>query len=245
MTLAPTRSTQPPQTRTQYIADVLREQILSGKIAGGAPLTQQTIAENFQVSRIPVREALLLLQAEGLVELIPHKGAAVVELSARQVTELFELRCLLEGSLLRSAIPHLSEADFRHAENILQTFNKALDNGKSIAHWSDYNQQFHYALYAPSRNRETFSLVDILNLRCARYVRMQLLYTKKIKKAQSEHAQLITLCRDQRIDEACEFLHQHIWESGESIRQLLSPLDDNPNVSSYNKSDKTLTYNDD
>lgn len=211
----------PPQTRTQFVADVLRERILKGQVAGGEALTQQAIAEEFSVSRIPVREALLLLQSEGLVELLPHKGATVVELSAHKITELFELRGLLEVSLLKAAIPSMTENDFAQAEQILNTFNDALNNEESIERWSEYNQQFHQILYAPSRKSETLSLVNILNVRCSRYVRMQLLYTQKIHKAQDEHAAILQLCRDKHIDKACELLHNHIIESCESIIELL------------------------
>lgn len=219
-TLPPTQN--PPQTRTQFVANVLRERILKGQIAGGEALTQQAIAEEFSVSRIPVREALLLLQSEGLVELHPHKGANVVVLSRKKISELFELRSLLEVNLLQAAIPNMTANDFAQAEQILTTFNDALNNEESIERWSEYNQQFHHILYAPSRKSETLSLVNILNVRCSRYVRMQLLYTQKIHKAQGEHAAILQLCRDKQTEQACELLHKHIMESCESIVELLS-----------------------
>lgn len=211
----------PPLTRTHYVANVLRERILKGQIAGGEALTQQNIAEEFNVSRIPVREALLMLQSEGLVELLPHKGAYVVELSVSKITELFELRSLLEVSLLKAAIPNMTTTDFYKAEQVLTTFNYALDSGESVERWSEYNQQFHDILYAPSGKVETLSLVNILNVRCARYVRMQLLYTQKIHKAQDEHVAILQLCRKKQTKQACELLHNHIIESCESIIELL------------------------
>lgn len=214
-------TTKPPQTRTHYVADILRERILHGHIAGGDSLTQQSIAEEFAVSRIPVREALLLLQGEGLVEILPHKGAYVVELSIEKITELFELRHSLEVNLLRDAIPHLTNDDLDHAEAILDEYNRALDSGESVERWSEYNERFHMALYRAARKPETLSLVDILNVRCARYVRMQLLYTKKIHKAQDEHSEILKLCRQKNIDEACQLLSQHILQSCTSIVELL------------------------
>ncbi len=213
---------QPPQTRTQYVADILRERILHGKITGGEALTQQSIAEEFNVSRIPVREALLLLQAEGLIEIFPHRGAYVVELSAEKISELFELRNLLEVSLLRDAIPHLTAQQLDQAETILNEYNIALNSGKSIDQWSNYNEQFHMTLYKAARKPETLSLVEILNVRCARYIRIQLLYTQKIHKAQKEHAKLLQLCREKRIEEACQILSLHITESYQSIIELLA-----------------------
>lgn len=92
------------KTRTQLVVEVLRERILSGDIAAGEPLRQSALAEALNVSRIPVREALLQLEAEGLVKFEPHKGATATVLSVEQVTELFELRAMIETDLLAKAI---------------------------------------------------------------------------------------------------------------------------------------------
>ena len=97
------------KTRTQLVVETLREKILNGEIKAGQPLRQAALAEELNVSRIPVREALLQLEAEGLVSFEPHKGATATELTVNQVDELFELRAMLEADLLAASIPNLSD----------------------------------------------------------------------------------------------------------------------------------------
>ena len=86
-------------------ADELRRRILDGSYPGGRPLRQDALAEEFRISRIPVREALLQLEAEGLVRILPHRGAIVSELSIEEIEDIFELRALLEPRLLRRPVP--------------------------------------------------------------------------------------------------------------------------------------------
>src|SRR5262249_3001690 len=93
-------------------AEVLRQRILSGDLRSGQPIRQEQIAQERGVSRIPLREALKQLEAEGFVTIEPHKGAIVSTLSLAEVEELFELRIHLESWLLRDAIPRMREGDF-------------------------------------------------------------------------------------------------------------------------------------
>ena len=100
------------------------ERILSGDIAAGEPLQTSALAEALNVSRIPVREVLLQLEAEGLVKFEPHKGATATVLSVEQVTELFELCAMIETDLLAKAIPLLQEADLEKAERVLNNWSR-------------------------------------------------------------------------------------------------------------------------
>ena len=112
MTLESKPAPRPAQKSLQHrtiaaaVADSLRHRILDGDFKAGFPLRQDALAGEFGVSRIPIREALMQLEAEGLVKIHPHRGAIVSELSTDEVQELFELRALLE--------PRLREADARH-----------------------------------------------------------------------------------------------------------------------------------
>src|SRR5947207_7182038 len=95
------------QTVTSMTVDAMRERILRGRYPEGEPLRQDAIGVELGVSRIPVREALRQLEAEGLVTFNPHRGAVVSTLSLKQIRELFELRAEVEGDLIRRAIPHM------------------------------------------------------------------------------------------------------------------------------------------
>ncbi len=99
-------------TVAEQTADALRRKIVAGELPEGHQLIQDALAAEFGVSRIPVREALAQLKGEGLVRIVPHKGAVVSELSIAEISELFMLRVLLEPILLKKSIPKLTPADF-------------------------------------------------------------------------------------------------------------------------------------
>jgi DNA-binding GntR family transcriptional regulator len=104
----------------------------------GSPLRQDAIAEELAVSRIPVREALRQLEAEGLVTVQPHRGATVSSLSPAEIDELFDLRASIEPNLLRLAVPRLGSDEYERAEAVLAASESALDKG-DVSHWGELN----------------------------------------------------------------------------------------------------------
>ena len=209
------------KTRTQAVVEVLRERILSGYIKAGEPLRQSAIAEQLNVSRIPVREALVQLEAEGLVKFEAHKGATATELSVEQVTELFELRAMIETDLLAKAIPNLHDEDFNKADEVLAQLESALKLEDSVATWSELNTQFHTCLYEAANKPHTLEVVHGLNNNCDRYIRLQLLLTGGIPTAEREHRELFELCRNKDIDKATQLLREHILNAAKAIKKLV------------------------
>src|SRR5882724_3739983 len=118
----------PRQSLTSAVAEKLRDQIIRGEIVEGAQLRQDAIATRYRVSRIPVREALRQLEAEGLITIVPNRGAIVPVLAPEDVEELFTIRMLLEPELLKLSIPHLTQSDFSQAETILRKFETELQS---------------------------------------------------------------------------------------------------------------------
>src|SRR5213596_2959 len=106
--------------------EALRERILRGDFPEGEPLRQDALADELGVSRIPVREALRQLEAEGLVTFSPHRGAVVSTLSIQEIIELFELRAEIESDLMRRAIPLMTLDDDARAKDILDAYEIAL-----------------------------------------------------------------------------------------------------------------------
>ncbi|ART82552.1 GntR family transcriptional regulator [Oceanisphaera profunda] len=208
-------------TRTQFVADAIRRQILQGVIKGGAALRQDALAKEFNVSRIPVREALLTLEAEGLVEFEAHKGAYATELSAPKILELFELRVLLECHILAAAIPKLTTEQLDDAQELLIKLDHLLDTSSQIDHWSDHNFAFHRALYEAADKPETMALITHLNTQSDRYVRIHLLHAAGVQKAEAEHGELLALCRTGDITAACDLLRRHILFAADDIVGLL------------------------
>lgn len=209
------------KTRTQMVVDILREKILSGDIKAGDPLRQDSLAKEFNVSRIPVREALLQLEAQGLVHFEAHKGATATELSPDKIIELFELRALLECHVLEKAIDHMQDSDCERAEQVLHEFEEAVESGTRVERWSDLNYAYHESLYRPSGMPQALEMIASLNTKCDRYIRMQLLFTTGIVKAEREHAELLKLCKARDKTGASQLLRSHIMEAGMAIRDLL------------------------
>lgn len=213
------------KTRTQLVAEAIREKILTGEIKAGEPLRQAALADELNVSRIPVREALLQLEAEGLVNFEAHKGATVTRLSAEQIDEIFDLRALLEAELLRHSIDKLTARDLLEAEAILAELEEAMAAGDTQLATGKLNAEFHSKLYSKAQRPQTRELVDVYSKNSERYVRMHILLAGGIKTAPEEHRLLLELCRDKNTKGACDFLKKHITGAKDDIKALLLKLE--------------------
>jgi DNA-binding GntR family transcriptional regulator len=201
------------RTLSAMITDQLRQAILDGTHPAGSQLRQDALGEAYGVSRIPVREALFQLEAEGLVKIVPQKGAIVSELSLDEINDVFDLRIILEPRMLAQSAPHFVDDDFAALDDIQRRFEKAIAAG-NVSEWGQLNADFHMAMYVRARQPRTQTIVMALLQTSDRYTRMQLSTTTAMGIAEKEHAELIALCRSQQIDDACRFLERHI----ESVR---------------------------
>jgi DNA-binding GntR family transcriptional regulator len=208
------------QTLTSAVTESLRKRILSGEFTDGQQLRQEALSNEYGVSRVPVREALRQLEAEGLIQIIDHKGALVSKLSLDDVLELLEIRAMLEGAVLRSSIPRQTAEDLRLAAATLAEFETALRTD-DIRHWGELNSRFHLALYRSSARPNTLALIEQLHNKTDRYTRMQILFTQTKERAHEEHTHLLDLCRQGRAQEAEAFIRFHIHSAGEALRRYL------------------------
>src|SRR5512137_1529626 len=110
------KSESTPQTLEAFVADRLREAILRGDLKPSERLDENAIAAQLEVSRTPVRSALRMLAAESLVEVHPHRGAVVRELTADELEEIYLIRRVLEGNVARLAAPHIDDERLRAME---------------------------------------------------------------------------------------------------------------------------------
>src|SRR6202453_2394625 len=190
------------RTLTQGLVRELREQLLSGRIKGGEALKQDKIAREFGVSRIPVREALLQLGAEGLIVFKPHKGAVANELSIEEADELFHLRALLEPDLLSCAFGKMTDAVLLAAEQALVHYEQAIVRTTSIDGWSEMNWTFHRILYEPAKLPRTMTIVRNLHTSTDRYQRIYL-RSGGIGNALTEHRAILNRSEERRVGKEC------------------------------------------
>ncbi len=211
----------PRQSLTSAVADKLRDQIIRGEIPEGAQLRQDAIASQYQVSRIPVREALRQLDAEGLIAIVPNRGAVVPTLSPDDIEELFSIRALLEPEVLKLSIPHLTQEDFAEAQAILRTYESELRRDDHVSAWGRLNWQFHSTLYSRANQPRFMAIIRNVNNSGERYTRLQLYLTHGIKRANEEHHQILDLCRGRDVAAACKLLRQHIEYAGQSLKEAV------------------------
>jgi DNA-binding GntR family transcriptional regulator len=203
------------------VAEKLREMIIKGQIEEGEQLRQDVIATDLNVSRIPVREAMRQLDAEGLIRIVPHHGAVVAALSADEIGELFDIRVLLECEVLRCSIPNLKESDFQKAEAILRRYENALEMNEEVAKWGQLNWQFHSTLYSRAERPRFMAMIQQINNNSDRYMRLQLYLTREFSRANEQHRTLLELCRNRDTDAACALLELHIRNAGRSLKEFI------------------------
>jgi DNA-binding GntR family transcriptional regulator len=209
------------QSLTSAVAEKLRDMIIRGEIPEGAQLRQDAIATQYQVSRIPVREALRQLDAEGLITIVPNRGAVVPALSPEDIEELFSIRALLEPEVLKLSIPRLTVEDFSEAESVLRKYASELRRQDHLSAWGRLNWQFHSILYSRAIQPRFMAIIRNVNNSGERYTRLQLYLTHGTKHANEEHHQILELCRQRDAAAASRLLREHIVYAGESLKQAL------------------------
>lgn len=201
----------------EWIAAELRQEIARGVLKAGQPLPQEEIAARFGVSKIPAREALLQLRAEGLVTFYPNRGAVVSQLSAEEVEEIYAMRIALETLALRRAVLHLTRADFVRLEGLIVI----MDEEPAPLKWSELNWEFHATLYRPCGMPRLLETVRVLHANVQRYVAMYLANPEHHAEAQAQHRAILATCRQGDADAATTLLAQHLQHAADKMRKLL------------------------
>ena len=219
---APTKSAAiPRQSLAAAVVERLRDKILHGELREGEQLRQDAIAAEFQISRIPVREALSHLAAEGLITIVANRGAVVSALSPDEIMQLFETRAVLECYMLRQAIANFTEKDFQAAEEILRHFEESLENDADVKSWGQWNWTFHCALYAPANRPVMLSFLKTLNNNCDRYTRLHLVFTRDLHMAGKAPLELLDAFRTKNPAIASDALWKHITTAGEYLKEFI------------------------
>jgi DNA-binding GntR family transcriptional regulator len=204
------------QSLPETLTESLRERILNGEFKEGDALIQDAIAQEYDVSRMPVREALRQLEASGLVIMKLHKGAVVTSLPTEEIAELFELRSQLECDMLARAIPRLTDAHLIASRAILGQLESAYKCG-DVSSWGRLNWEFHRSFYVAAERAQTLAVIKGINLQTDRYIRLHLLLTRAVRKAEKEHREILRLCELRDAERAVLYLKEHILNAGRTL----------------------------
>ncbi len=200
-------------TTPDLIAGTLRREILLGALAPGQPLRQEELAERFGVSRLPVRDALLRLEAQGLVDVYPNRGAFVVSLSADEVREVYEMRVLLEGDLIERAVPRMTADDWRR----IDAAHAEATRTAGTPEWADGDWTFHRALYEPAGRMRQLDLVEQLRSTVARYSARYGALPEHTAQWLADHDTIVEACRARAAVAARKRLESHLARAAEVV----------------------------
>ena len=193
-------------TAPETVAAALRADILSGATRPGTLLRQEDIAARFAVSRIPVRDALRLLEAEGLVTIATNRGAQVARLSRSEVAEIYHLRGLLECDCLARAIPRMGETELDRIERI----RRRAEIDAATPEWNAGDWSFHEALYRPSGHDRQIEIIKGLRATSDLYAAAHRALPKQRKRWLADHRAIVAACRGARTADAVATLSAHL-----------------------------------
>ena len=189
------------------VFNTLRDAILTGKLVPGERLMENQLADKLGVSRTPVREALRMLELENLVELVPRKGAQVLDMSEKDIVNILEVRSALEGLATSVACKKMSKEDLQQLKNMEVDFEKAVADN-DVEHFVDIDEDFHDLIFAATENDKLINIFRNLRIQLYRY---------RMAQAKNNETSMSTIVAHHR--SIIRAIENHDGEEGASIAQ--------------------------
>jgi DNA-binding GntR family transcriptional regulator len=213
-------------TSSGSVYDILRDEILRGDIAAGSWLREGTVAANLGVSRTPVREALQRLHADGLVDLIPRRGAQVIRLSGADVEASYDVRILLEGEAARRAA-EFAVADLAFLRSMCDAMENELtrDDASSFDEITRLNMEFHRHIHQSSCNKILPALLSgIVQISVVLHTFRH--YTQaELRRSFAQHREIVDAIEAGDPSWAQAAMHSHLLGARASLTRRLQQID--------------------
>jgi len=213
--LAPLPESDDRRSFSEHIATALRAAIRDGALPDGFELNQIALAEHFGVSRVPVREAMRQLQAEGWIDAKRHQRAVVRGLTDERIIEILELRAVIESFLIEKTIATISPRELDRLDALCDEMAASRDH----RHWLELNELFHTALYASAESLTASELVAQLSSQVERYVRSSGEPIAREDEATAEHRTILAAVRRRDVAESQRLVRLHISHTTERFRE--------------------------
>jgi len=212
-----------PKNRSETLREQIEEMIAVGRLAPGQHLDETALAEEFGVSRTPIREALIQLASMGIIVMRPRRGAIVAEIGPQQLIEMFEVMAEFEAMCGRLAARRMSGAE--HA--LLMASHLACKQARDASDPDAYfykNEAFHEQIYAGSHNTFLAEQARALHRRLRPYRRLQLRVRDRLKTSFDEHDGVVNAIIAGNSELTVELLRQHIMIQGQRFADLVASL---------------------
>ena len=212
-----------PRTVKSLLVEKLRDEILQGELIPGQYLRLEEIANRFEVSTMPVREALSDLEAEGLVTIFPHRGAIVTELSPEDLEDIYDIRAALEALAARLAVPRLTRQILDQLHRYVEQMDTHLGEMVTLI---KLNHDFHITLYHASGRRHLVDLTNMLRYRTRHYLHAYISDLGGMPLAQSEHWEIVEACERSDAESVAALIHHHVLHVGQSLIEFVRKQED-------------------
>jgi DNA-binding GntR family transcriptional regulator len=206
----------PSNSLSNRAYDAIKEAILTVQLKPGEFFSIGNLADQLDVSRTPVREALLLLEKEGLVHLVPHKGAYIAGITRQDVAEIFELRVLLESYAAQIACERLSDSELRALDNLLAESKQAIDKKEYLIS-SDLGRQIHDVLVQKVENARLTLYLNDLDAHYTRIRRLSALMEGRLSKSHEQHVTILSALRARDAEGARQVMADHLLSVRDDI----------------------------
>jgi DNA-binding GntR family transcriptional regulator len=218
------RMTPTPNLKSRAIYVALRERILSNDIAPGTRLVMREVANEYDASDIPVREALRMLERDGLVETAPYRGARVTTLTAKEVQETYFIRSHLESIATGLAAERITDAELAQLDALMRRMQAAVD-AHDGPRFSELNVEFHRTIVASCGNDMLRELTMDIWQRHSGFQRVFRMVPDRPAQSQSEHEGILAALRDHDAERAARLALLHKRSVGESVSALVDSED--------------------
>lgn len=206
------------------VFQTLRQAILRGELKPGERLMEIHLAQKLGVSRTPVREAIRKLELEGLVLMIPRKGAVVAEITISDLDDVLEVRMALEELAVKHASRRITQEQLQELENLAENFRKSLA-GDDVGACAQADMLFHDAIYEATRNTRLIQILNNLREQMYRY-RMEYLKNQDVhEQLLNEHVEILEALKNHDEKSALLWITRHIERQKEHIISVLNQKD--------------------
>lgn len=204
------------RTASEQIEQVLKQAILERRLPPGEVLRQEDLAQTFNVSRMPVREALKKLEAQALVDFVPYKGAIVTQISKADGLDNYAIRLALEPAAIRYSIPFLTSDDLQLARDLVQQMHDETE----LNQLGVLNKRFHMCLYGKTPHVKLLQLVEKQLSVEDRYLRFHLSAMGREHMSQDEHLAMVEAATHQDLDRAEALVRKHLIKAAIALENF-------------------------